>query len=73
MARNSDAYLFAGVNNEGDPLNRAPRASILAEVYVLQGLSLLLQCEKNITPQQYVKWHPGGTLGQLRENESGAK
>ncbi len=73
LAKNSDAYLFAGVNNEGDPLNRAPRASILAEVYVLQGLSLLLQCEKNITPQQYVKWHPGGTLGQLRENESGAK
>ena len=69
LAQNSDVFLYAGVNKEGDPLNRAPRASILAEVYVLQGLSLLLQCEKNITPQQYVKWHPGGTLGQLRESE----
>lgn len=69
LVKNSDTFLYAGVNKEGDPLNRPPRASILAEVYVLQGLSLLLQCEKNITPQQYVKWHPGGTLGQLRESE----
>jgi len=23
----------------------------------------------NLTPAQYVKRHPGGTLGQLRENE----
>jgi arabinose-5-phosphate isomerase len=69
LAKNGDAFLYAGVKNEGDPLNRAPRASILAEVFVLQGLSLLLQCTKGITPTQYVKWHPGGTLGQLRNNE----
>lgn len=69
LARNSDAFLYAGVNAEGDPLNRAPRASILAEIFVLQGLSLLLQCIKGITPTQYVKWHPGGALGQLRSDE----
>ncbi len=70
LATMGDAFLYAGVEKEGDPLNRAPRASILAEVYVLQGLSLLLQCIKGITPQQYVKWHPGGALGQLRDSES---
>ncbi len=70
LAKNSDAFLYAGVNKEGDPLNRAPRASILAEVFVLQGLSLLLQCTKGITPTQYVKWHPGGALGQLRSDET---
>ncbi|PYG87957.1 arabinose-5-phosphate isomerase [Ruminiclostridium sufflavum DSM 19573] len=69
LAKEADIFLYAGVKNEGDPLNRAPRASILAEVFVLQILSLLLQCKKNITPQQYVKWHPGGALGQLRTNE----
>ena len=69
LAKNSDAYLYAGVSREGDPLNRAPRASITAEIFVLQGLSLLLQCIKEISPQQYVKWHPGGALGNLRENE----
>lgn len=66
LAKKGDAYLYAGVENEGDPLNRAPRASILAEVFVLQILSLLLQCKKGITSQQYVRWHPGGSLGKLR-------
>jgi len=70
LAKNGDAFLYAGVKSEGDPLNRAPRSSILAEVFVLQGLSLLLQCTKDITPEQYVKWHPGGALGQLRDHET---
>lgn len=69
LAGMGDAFLYAGVEKEGDPINRAPRASILAEVFVLQGLSLILQCKKNITPKQYVMWHPGGKLGELRENE----
>jgi len=69
LAKAGDAFLFAGVENEGDSLNRAPRASILAEVLVLQGLSIILQNIKNITPQQYIKWHPGGVLGKIRENE----
>ena len=50
-------------------MGRAPRMSILAETVVLQALSVVLQADKEVTPQQYVKWHPGGTLGQLRENE----
>ena len=28
-----------------------------------------LAAELSVTPQQYVKWHPGGSLGHLRENE----
>lgn len=69
LAKESTAHLFAGVKREGDPLNRAPRASVLAENYVIQRLSLLLQVYRNLDPVQYVKWHPGGTLGSLRENE----
>lgn len=69
LAKQGDAFLFAGVEQEGDVLNRAPRASILAEILVLQGLSVVLQTTRGLTPQQYVKWHPGGTLGQLRDNE----
>ncbi|HEY5583531.1 MAG TPA: SIS domain-containing protein [Ruminiclostridium sp.] len=69
LAKAGDAFLYAGVSNEGDPLNRAPRASITAEIIVLQGLSVVLQCIKDITPQQYVKWHPGGNLGAIRESE----
>ncbi len=46
-----------------------PRASIIAEILVLQGLSIILQENKEITAKQYIKWHPGGTLGQLKETE----
>jgi arabinose-5-phosphate isomerase len=69
LAGQSDVHLFAGVDREGGPLNRAPRMSVLAEMIVLQALSIVLQAHEDITPQQYVKWHPGGALGQLRSNE----
>lgn len=69
LAKQAQAHLFAGVKEEGDPLNRAPRASILAENYVIQRLSLLLQTYRDLDPVQYVKWHPGGTLGNLRNDE----
>ena len=69
LGKYGEVCLFAGVNAEGGPLNRAPRASILAETYVLQCLSVLLQEASNITPEEYVKRHPGGSLGKLREGE----
>ena len=69
LAKQSAAHLFAGVCCEGGPLNRAPRASILAENFVLQRLSVLLQANRGLDPKQSVMWHPGGTLGQFRDNE----
>jgi KpsF/GutQ family protein len=69
LARMGEVHLFAGVEEEGGPLNRAPRASILAETLVLQALSVALQEHRNLTPQEYVLRHPGGSLGVLREDE----
>ena len=69
LAKYADAHLLAHVDNEGGPLNRAPRTSIMSETIVLQGLSVMLQDRKNLTPQVYVRCHPGGALGQLREND----
>lgn len=69
LAQYADAHLLAHVDNEGGPLNRAPRASILSEILVLQGLSVLLQDHRQMTPQEYVRCHPGGALGKLREDE----
>ncbi len=70
LARQSDAFLFAGVEEEGGPLNRAPRNSILAEILTLQALSVSLQAQRNWSPTEYVRCHPGGKLGELRENET---
>ena len=69
LAKESDAFLIAGVKAEGGPLNRAPRNSILAETLTLQALSVALQVEKDWDPVKYVRCHPGGKLGELRENE----
>lgn len=70
LARESAVHLLAAVDCEGGPLNRAPRNSILAETLVLQELSVVLQADRAITPQEYVRRHPGGSLGKLREGET---
>lgn len=70
LARESTVHLLAAVDCEGGPLNRAPRNSILAETLVLQELSVVLQADRAITPQEYVRRHPGGSLGKLREGET---
>ncbi|MEG2420315.1 MAG: SIS domain-containing protein [Oscillospiraceae bacterium] len=69
LAQFADAHLFAGVSKEGGPLNRAPRCSILAETLTLQALSVVLQAHCGQTPEQYVRCHPGGSLGALRADE----
>ena len=64
LARESDEFLFAGVEREGSPLNFEPRASILAEIYVLAALSIELQARKGVTQADYNAWHPGGRIGK---------
>lgn len=66
LAKNSDVFLCARIDKEGGPLNKAPRASIMSEMLVLQGLSVILQSIEDVSPVQYVKWHPGGALGKLK-------
>ncbi|MEG0403965.1 MAG: SIS domain-containing protein [Anaerorhabdus sp.] len=64
LSKHSEVCLVAHVNQEGGPLNKAPRASILSEILVLQALSIILQENKKLDLNDYVKWHPGGSLGQ---------
>lgn len=70
LAKNSDAVLIAAVDEEGGPLNRAPRNSVLAELLVLMALSAALQTECGQTPKEYVRCHPGGKLGEMRKGEA---
>lgn len=71
LAKQGDVALVAGVDREGDSMNKPPRASVLAEIIMLQSLSILLQNERQLTPQDYVRWHPGGSLGQsIRDKEA---
>ncbi len=70
LAAQAEVTLVAGVAQEGDDLNKPPRASILAETVVLQALSIELQKRHALNKQDYVKWHPGGSLGaSIRQEE----
>ena len=68
LAKESEVCLKAHVDKEGDSLNKPPRASIIAEILILQTLSDVLLEYKKLDLNQYVKWHPGGSLGKsIRE------
>jgi arabinose-5-phosphate isomerase len=68
LGQHAEVVLQASVDQEGDSLNKPPRASVLAEIIVLQALSILLQNAAGLTMRQYGKWHPGGSLGKsIRE------
>lgn len=69
LAQHASVCLKAHVDQEGDTLNKPPRASILAEILVLQILSVELQARKQLNTQEYLKWHPGGSLGASIRNE----
>jgi arabinose-5-phosphate isomerase len=74
LGRECTKFLFAGVEREGSPLGFEPRASILAEIYILAALSIELQARKGINREHYNAWHPGGSIGRKtgslrRENE----
>lgn len=64
LAKHSEVCLLAKVDIEGDNLNKPPRASILSEILILQCLSVVLQNRKALNLNQYLKWHPGGSLGK---------
>ena len=72
LARHADVHLTVRVDQEGGPMNRAPISSVLLENIVLQALSVRLQAHYGLTPQEYVRHHPGGTLGRLRPEEQEA-
>lgn len=64
LAARSEVFLYAGVAREGGPLGCEPRASILAEIYVLAALSVELQSRKGVSRSAYHSWHPGGAIGK---------
>lgn len=69
LAKVSQVCLVAKCDEEGGPLNKAPRSSVLMEMIVLQALSILLQEAKQLDLKTYVSFHPGGSLGQMGREE----
>jgi arabinose-5-phosphate isomerase len=63
LAQRAEVTLEVGVEREGDPLELAPRASVLAQTLALQALSVELQVGRGFTRQDYHRRHRGGALG----------
>lgn len=70
LAQECHEFLFAGVKREGSPLGVEPRASVMAQIFVLAGLSIELQVRKNISAHDLLAWHPGGSIGQSTISQS---
>jgi arabinose-5-phosphate isomerase len=69
LARQADVTLDAAVRREGGGLGLAPRASIVAELLVLAGLSTGLERARRFTRADYHARHPGGRLGDLSRTD----
>lgn len=66
LSKLADVTLDAKVDQEGDDLNKPPRASVMVEMIVLQMLSVVLQNHRDLDMQTYLKWHPGGSIGETK-------
>ena len=65
LARMSDLFIEVRVSSEGDRLSQAPRASVLAQMMLLQAISVELQETKEFDADQFRNFHPGGSLGNV--------
>jgi sugar/nucleoside kinase (ribokinase family)/D-arabinose 5-phosphate isomerase GutQ len=64
LAQIADLVLHAPVKREGGILGLAPRISVLAQVFVLAGLSVALEAARGFTIEEYSRWHRAGALGE---------
>ncbi len=64
MARVCDMVIDTGVEKEACPLNMAPTSSTTAQLAMGDALAVALIKKKNFKKSDFLKSHPGGTLGQ---------
>ncbi|HSR57652.1 MAG TPA: SIS domain-containing protein, partial [Candidatus Binataceae bacterium] len=64
LAQLAELVLHAPVKREGGILGLAPRISVLAQVYVIAGLSVAMEAARGLTIEEYSRWHRAGALGE---------
>jgi arabinose-5-phosphate isomerase len=64
LAENSDVVLDASVEKETCPNNLAPTTSTTLALVIGDALASTLTLEKNFTPMDFARFHPGGSLGR---------
>ena len=64
LAKHSDFHLNVGVKKEACPLQLAPTSSTTATMAMGDAIAVTLMNEKNFKPENFAKFHPGGSLGR---------
>ena len=64
LAKNSDVVLDVSVKEEACPLDLAPTASTTATLALGDALAMALLEHKGVKPEDFARFHPGGTLGK---------
>lgn len=64
MAKHSDIILSVKVEREVCPNNLAPTTSTLATMGMGDALAVALIKERNFQPEDFARYHPGGSLGR---------
>lgn len=64
LAQRADYLLNATVDQEACPNNLAPTASTTAQLAMGDALAVCLMKLRGFSPEDFAKFHPGGTLGK---------
>lgn len=64
LAKNSNYHLNISVPKEACPLQLAPTSSTTATLVMGDALSVALMNARNFQPQDFARFHPGGSLGR---------
>lgn len=64
LAKNSDVHLVLHVSQEACPLSLAPTTSTTATIALGDALAVALMEERKFQPEDFARFHPGGSLGR---------
>ncbi len=64
LGKSADYVLLAKVSNEACPNNLAPTSSTTAQLVIGDALMVALLEAKGFTPEDFARFHPGGSLGK---------
>ncbi|MFM7022872.1 MAG: SIS domain-containing protein [Flavobacteriales bacterium] len=64
LAKEADFFIYTGVEQEACAINVVPTASTTAQLAMGDAIAVCLLEMKNITAEDFAKFHPGGTLGK---------
>lgn len=65
LAKYSDHHILCKVDQEACPLQLAPTASTTAAMAVGDALVVTLMTLRNFKPENFARFHPGGSLGRM--------